>query len=97
MADSDDLSFSLIMPFVCVTSNGGVLEGHSFVCGANYGAHAAKIRADHPIEWGSYVSPDMIAQYDLLAMSEGYVMTVEPWDEHPEEWVLVTFAMAEGR
>lgn len=44
-----------------------------------------------PDHWGAYVYPAMVPQYDLLAMHLGYSMATEPWDEHPDEWTLVTF------
>jgi hypothetical protein len=70
---TSDPTFSLVLPFVCVASNGGVLDDHAFVCGATFGTHLAEIRSNRPIEWQAYVHPEMVAQYDLIAMSEGYV------------------------
>jgi hypothetical protein len=29
-------------------------------------------------------------------MRHGYAMTSEPWDEHPDEWALVTFTRIGG-
>jgi hypothetical protein len=83
--------WGLVMPYVVCQSQGGPYEDQSFVAGARFGGDMAELRAEKPATWQSYVYPGMVPQYDLLAMEQGYTMTSEPWDEHPDEWVLVTF------
>lgn len=87
----DEQHYGLVMPFVCCTSNGGTLDDHAFVVGVRYGVAETELRLSSPDEWADYITPDMVAQYDLLAMHLGYTMTAEPWEEHPDDWVLVTF------
>ena len=43
------------------------------------------------MEWQTTAIPEMVPQYDLLAMQHNFVMEVEPWDEHPDEWVFIVF------
>ena len=92
MADHPD-GYGLVMPFVCVTSKGGPYDDAAFVAGARYGQDAAAIEAAG-VEWDGYVYPEMVPQYDLLAMHHGFTMHAEPWAEHPDEWVWVTFTRA---
>lgn len=81
--------YDLVYPFVVCQSNGGQYEDQSFVEGVKMGvATAALERGD--VEHVVYANPASVAQYDLLAMHHGYRMTAEPWDEHPDEHVLVT-------
>lgn len=89
--------YGLVMPFVVTKSHGGPLDDHAFVAGAAFGQHDAELRAaPRTMAWSTYVVPDMVAQYDLLAMHHGFTMKAEPWDEHPDDWVLVTFTKGEA-
>lgn len=76
-------------PFVVTQENGGPYEAAAFVAGAEYGYLDALMEVGRPsIE--RYVAPELVKQLDLAAMHRGYVLTSEPWDEHPDEWTLVT-------
>lgn len=90
MADEAEHGYSMVMPLVVVTSHGGPYDDSAFVAGARYGQLAERLVALPPT-LESYEYPEMVAQLDLLAMHYGYVVTTEPWDEHPDEWVRVTF------
>lgn len=87
-----DHQMELVMPFLCCQDQGGPYDATAFVSGCRFGEFQTKLRL-HPIELADYVFPEMVAQYDLLAMKEGYAMKAEPWDEQPDEWVLVTFRL----
>lgn len=79
------------MPFVVTSSQGGTYDSAAFVAGCRFERDYAEIQAaPHMLAWANYVYPPMVPQYDLVAMKHGFVMTVEPWEEYPDEWVLVT-------
>ena len=85
------------MPFVVCQSQGGPYDDTAFVAGARFGQieHEAKtILPGRQKQWWS--EPGLVPQLDLVAMENGLNMTTEPWDEHPDEWVLVTFSRSEG-
>ena len=88
--DQQGPDWALVMPFVCCLSDGGTLDDHAFVEGVKYGETLHLIRSQHPARWQGYVHPEMVKQYDLAAMHYGYTMTAEPWEEAPDEHVLVT-------
>lgn len=94
MTEEEPQGYIPVMPFVCCITNGGTYDDHAFVAGVRYGEHAWRLRTEKGAEYAAYVEPAMVGQYDLLAMDEGYTMTAEPWDEHPDEWVLVTLRRA---
>lgn len=85
-----EADYGLVMPFVVVTSKGGPYDDQAFVAGARYADVAHALRGK-PTEFGTYEFPALVPQLDLLAMHEGYTMTTEPWEEHPDEWVWVHF------
>ena len=91
-----EVEFGLLMPFVVCRSQGGPYDDSAFVAGASFGAHMALLEQTKPEEWAAYVDPQMLRQYDLLAMHGGYKMESEPWDEHPDEWALVRFVKSDG-
>jgi hypothetical protein len=84
------VQMELVMPFVCCSSNGGAYDDHPFVAGVKYGEMSYILRTEKPAEWQGYMPPELVAQCDLVAMKEGYSMTAEPWEEAPDEHVLVT-------
>lgn len=93
MSDQDDQQehgWGLIMPFVCCATNGGAFEDHAFVAGVKYGALDRILDIEKPDEWQGYMPPELVGQCDLAAMHYGYTMTAEPWEEAPDEHVLVT-------
>jgi hypothetical protein len=90
VTDEED-GFGLVYPFVVCQSKGGPYDDSAFVAGCQFGqvaAEAKQIPKGQSRAW--YVYPEIVAQLDLLAMHEGLHLTSEPWDEHPEEWALVT-------
>jgi hypothetical protein len=88
--------FGLVMPFVVTTSNGGPYADDAFVAGWEGGWLDAMLLVCRPlgVTIERYVIPSLVPQLDLLAMRHRYTMTAQPWDEDPDEWVLVSFAPA---
>lgn len=89
-----DESWSLVMPLIAVRSNGGEYDDASFVAGSYLASisHALKSLPQFGITtYEYYVGPALVPQLDLLAMHLGYRLETEPWDEHPDEWVLARF------
>lgn len=92
MHDPDEVQFSMLMPYVACQSNDGAFEDRAFVAGSRLGQAWAELKScPRATGWADYVEPEMVAQYDLLAMHFGFVMTAEPWPEHPDDWVRVVF------
>ena len=87
--NQDDGEFGLVMPFVVTADNGGTYDARSFVAGARMEAVRRRCEAGE-VQIESYEPPPLVPQLDLIAMRYGYTMTEEPWDEHPDEWTLVT-------
>lgn len=93
---SDDLTppgegeYGLLMPFVVCED--GTYEPRSFVAGYTAALLDARLgNKDDGWPIAQYVPPPLVPQLDLLAMRHGWNITSEPWDEHPDEWTLVTF------
>lgn len=86
--EEEEEGYELAMPLVCCKTNGGALDDTAFSAGVTFGQYMAELR-ERPAVWAEYVIPEVVAQYDLLAMQEGYTMVATPWDEHPDEWVFV--------
>lgn len=86
--------YELVMPFVVCRSQGGVYDDEAFVAGYEAGQIDAALRAAAPmgVEMRRYVHSALLPQLDLIAMEHGYQITSYPWDEHPDEWTLVTIA-----
>lgn len=101
MSDENEGEFGLVMPFVSCQPNGPhdptsyvqgwdisnldfVLEMLSFL--KKYSLVEATV--------SRYVAPESVPQIDLVAMRHGFTMTTVPWDEHPDEWVLVTLQLS---
>lgn len=86
----EDSEYGLVMPFVVCASKGGPYADESFVAGVRFGEMTMRLEAgETPVV--SYEPPALVPQFDLLAMHCGYRLTSEPWDEHPDDWSLVTF------
>jgi len=82
MTDRPD--YELVMPFVIVKSQGGIYDDAAFVAGANCGQFMTELQAlaahralPHP----RYVRPEVLPQYDLIAMRYGYQLRHEDLDE----------------
>ena len=94
MSDADEAEYGLVMPFVVCASDGGPYDDAAFVAGCRFGHDAEKVKlGGRDVQsWGFVVMTPMVPQYDLLAMHHDFVMTSEPWEDHPDEWTFVTFA-----
>lgn len=80
-----DGEYGLIMPFMVCASQGGPFDDAAFVAGVSFGQHMTEVSVcPGATGWSAYVHPAMVPLYDLLAMRNGYVMSAEPWMEHPE-------------
>lgn len=90
---TEDASYSLVTPFVVCKSVGGPYDDESFVAGVRYGVWESILKLQ-PTMHSNYEYPSLVRQLDLLAMKEGYVLTVESIDngyvDEDTEWVLVT-------
>lgn len=93
----DDEEFELQMRFVVCQSEGGALDDKAFVAGCNFARHHLSLLAcSGADQWSEWVIPEMVPQYDLLAMDLGYVMTSETCGEDTEGcWVRVVFRRPE--
>lgn len=90
--DEQEPTFGLVMPFVVVTSVGGPYDDTAFVAGCYYADIDRVLKDWGPPEYSAYVYPALVPQLDLLAMHHGYTMVSEPWEDHPDDWTLVTFS-----
>jgi hypothetical protein len=89
MSDSgSEDNYGLVMPFVAVASRGGPYEDAAFVAGYRAGLIDAELKAGGT--HSRYVETDLVAQLDLVAMCNGYVMSSQPWADDPF-WSLVQF------
>lgn len=94
MAENDNEGWGLVMPFVVTQSVGGPYDDAAFCAGYRAGVIDADLAllSGYPTSRRQYtVEPSLVGQLDLIAMRHGFRMTTEPWDEHPDEWVYVTF------
>lgn len=91
-----DRDYGLVMPFVVCEDQGGPFDSGAFVAGYECGACDLMLHSLKRVggTFQRYVDPRIVAQLDLIAMQHGYEVTSEPWNEHPDEWTLVTFAPA---
>ena len=85
----DETEYGLVMPFV-VCGDNGPFDARSFVAGYRMAELAYKIANESGDVIESYEHPDLVPQIDLFAMQHGWTMTLEPWVDHPDEWVAVT-------
>lgn len=88
-----EAEFSLVMPFVVCASKGGPYDDEAFVAGYAAGLidHALSTLGVDETRVVFTVRPLLVPQLDLLAMRYGFTMTVERWEEDPDEWVSVVF------
>lgn len=96
-SDETEGQYSLVMPFVVVTSNGGPYDDAAFAAGWNMGRLdielelCAKMGA---VPRSLYLATQLAPQVDLLAMKHGFTVLARPWDEHPDEWTRFDFEYA---
>lgn len=86
--DEDNEQYEMIMPLVGCRSNGGHYDDESFVAGIRYGEWASLLKLS-PYSHKNYEPPHLVSSLEMLAMKEGYTMTVSDPTEDGE-WVLVT-------
>lgn len=84
----------IVMPFIVVASVGGPYDDDAFVAGVRMQQIDAILEAG-PADCGWVyqvaVEPALVPQLDLVAMHRGYATDHQPWEEHPDEWTMVTF------
>lgn len=85
----DTEGYGLLFPCVVCKSLGGPYDDEAFVAGAQFGQVMAELELE-PAIVTRYVDSKLVQQIDLAAMHHGYTMQAEPWDEHPDEWTLIT-------
>ncbi len=86
--------YELVMPFKVCKTQGGPYDDESFVAGwtlALLDRDLAEAVVDRLPVTGRSLRPAMMPQVDLIAMKHGYGVAAEPWDEAPEEWLVVDF------
>jgi hypothetical protein len=86
--NEDDEEYEIIMPLVGCQSNGGHYDDEAFVAGIRYGMWVSLLKLS-PYSHSSYESPHLVKSLDLLAMNEGYHISVSDLTDDGE-WVLVT-------
>lgn len=85
---SDEEEYSLVMPFVVVTSVGGPYDDDAYVAGYEMGT--LKYALDvAPEQFTETIRTANVPQADLLAMQARWTMHVE--DTGVEGWSYVTF------
>lgn len=89
-------SYGLVMPFVCCQSEGGPYEDRAFVAGVRLGTTDAMLGNLRPARHSMLVEPELVDQFDLLAMKNGYRMNVDRASSVSEGWVAVEFIRASG-
>lgn len=72
----DDRELELALPFLCVQSKGGPFDDDSFVSGIQFGMLMSKLDNEHLMATTEMVHEALVPTLDLLAMKEGFVMTV---------------------
>lgn len=82
------------MPYVVCASVGGPYDDASFVAGIRMQSISERMERDAEQEFQSWEPVDLVPQLDLIAMMHGYTMESVPWEDHPDEWSLVTFTKA---
>lgn len=92
-SEPQEVTYGLVMPFVACEDQGGPFAADAFVAGFVCGIidHALPILKPLGCVLQRYVDPRLVPQLDLMAMRYGFKMTSEPWDEHPDDYTLVTF------
>lgn len=101
MSDEEEFDHAapvLVMPFVVCESQGGPYDDDAFVAGCRYASidHALQMILQFGVtQYEQWIEPALVPQLDLLAMHLGWKLTAEPWEDHPDEWVLARFVKAE--
>lgn len=102
MTDSvHDGEFRMLMPFVVCEDQGGPYKADAFAGGYTASRLDETLRTLAFLKSNgltlatvqAYVPPALVPQLDLIAMRHGFTLYHEPWDEHPEDWTLATFAL----
>lgn len=86
--DREEARYEPVLPFVVCKTQGGPYDDVSFVVGYGCGVIYQELQSGRPAP--HWMPADSLPLLDLIAMRHGYVMTAEPWDEHPEQ-VAVSF------
>lgn len=89
-SDDEAPTYSLVMPFVVCQSKDGPYDDGAFVAGVRFGKLDSLLNMK-PSQHSEYVEAELVPQLELLAMHHGYKFEAQPWEDHPTEWVLVTF------
>jgi len=86
--------YELVMPFRICKSQGGPYDDESFVAGWRL-ALLDRDLADRAVDripmTGVSLRPADMPQVDLIAMKHGYGVASEPWNDAPDDWLLVDF------
>ena len=97
--DESEGTYRLVMPFVCVQSEGGLYEDSAFAAGMQMGQLDQELRQLAPLDAlprSRYVPTPLVAQADLIAMKHGYITEQTPWEDHPDEWTRLDFGFGDS-
>lgn len=92
--ENDEGGYALVMPFVAVKSNGGHYDDESFAAGFECGKIDAVLAISGMRIISRWVALGWLEQLDLIAMKNGYKITVEQEgteQEGTEGWKLIRF------
>lgn len=98
--DDAEVGAELVMPFVNVTSRGGVFDDGAYTAGYEAGLLDAELRDSlEPVQVRT-LRADNREQADLIAMRHGWACVVEPWDDNlpthaVEGWLSIRFERLE--
>lgn len=91
----DNGGWGLVFPFVVCESHGGPYADEPFVAGYQAGGIDTALGAAKALGATSArftVRSPLMPQLELIAMHHGFpVVQVVAWEEHPDEWSVVTF------
>lgn len=85
--------YSMVMPFLAVTSKGGPYDDEAYVAGYEMGLLDARLAEARPDLLETTIHTTNVAQADLIAMQHGYQCTAQPSVDLPE-WTHVTLRPA---
>jgi hypothetical protein len=95
MGEPEEVEYDLVMPFMVCRSRGGPYEDESFVAGwelATIDVRLTQCAVDR-LPLNVPIHTPSLPQAELIAMSHGYLMAAEPYEDAPEEWSMVTFTV----
>lgn len=97
--EDEEITFTLVFPFVVCQSNGGPFDDDAFAAGYAMGRLDECLRAAQQVgaQTVAYsIRTELIAQAELMAMHYGFPKMVTKVHEEYPEWCEVSFARSEA-